>query len=66
MTMDPEVRRELDELRQRVDELERELASLRNDPRRPAIPPGDVPGDPLQRRPGPPPGTYPSMEGSAE
>ena len=62
--MDPDVRRELDELRQRVQQLEEELALLRSlvAPYSPAPP--DPTRDPRpypQRRPGPPPGTYPTM-----
>jgi hypothetical protein len=60
--MDPDVRRELDELRQRVQQLEEELALLRSlvSPVHPVPRPGPLPNPP-SRRPGPPPGTYPTM-----
>jgi hypothetical protein len=58
----PDVRRELDELRRRVQRLEEELALLRSlvSPF-PHEPPPEPPPHPPYRRPGPPPGTYPTM-----
>ena len=65
--MEPDVRRELDELRERVQQLEEELALLRSllAPHAPPPQPPPGPGTPY-RRPGPPPGTYPTMASASD